>query len=273
MIAWFAETFDEAPGQAHDADREELEELVKARKGLIDLQTDLQTGRTCAAASGSKRLQRRCLKKPGRRNGHARGRNRAPRSRPHQRFADRAEIIESVPGLAETAAAGVIAGLPELGQVSNKIAAALVGRRPLRRRQRQRQGERHIKGGRRWVRKAALHVLVSARHAAQPGAQGLLSTPDRQGEGAEGRARRLHAQAHRHSQHHDRPPARNGIPAATHWADRAHPIRARSRPSACKANSPVSGRGQGRQPPKAGARCASLEAGRSPGYFSTVAPR
>jgi len=35
----------------------------------------------------------------------------------------------------------------------------------------------------------------------------------------------------------------------------------------------VSGRGQGRQPPQAVARSASLEAGRSPVYFNTVAPR
>jgi hypothetical protein len=34
---------------------------------------------------------------------------------------------------------------------------------------------------------------------------------------------------------------------------------------------PVSGRGQGRQPPKAVARCASLEPGRSLVYFATVA--
>jgi hypothetical protein len=34
----------------------------------------------------------------------------------------------------------------------------------------------------------------------------------------------------------------------------------------------VSGRGQGRQPPKAGARSASLEPGRSLVYFNTVAP-
>ncbi len=40
------------------------------------------------------------------------------------------------------------------------------------------------------------------------------------------------------------------------------------RPSACQADRPVSGRGQGLQPPKAVARLrASLEAGRSPGYF------
>src|ERR1700731_2459386 len=42
MIAWFAETFDEATGQAHDAAREKLAQLVSARQGLLDLQTKLQ---------------------------------------------------------------------------------------------------------------------------------------------------------------------------------------------------------------------------------------
>src|SRR3977135_4388341 len=42
MIAWFAETFSEAPSQAHDAAREELAALVKARIGLIELNTSLQ---------------------------------------------------------------------------------------------------------------------------------------------------------------------------------------------------------------------------------------
>lgn len=44
--------------------------------------------------------------------------------------------------------------------------------------------------------------------------------------------------------------------------------------SACKANRPVSGWGQGRKPPKAVARSASLEASRSQVYVkNTVAPR
>src|SRR3984885_13281791 len=43
MIAWFAETFDEIPGQIHDAAREELAALVKARKNLIDVKTRLQS--------------------------------------------------------------------------------------------------------------------------------------------------------------------------------------------------------------------------------------
>ena len=41
MIAWFAETFGEAPGQIDDPAHEELTALVKARRSLIDLRTRL----------------------------------------------------------------------------------------------------------------------------------------------------------------------------------------------------------------------------------------
>ncbi len=69
---------------------------------------------------------------------------------PH--FAKLAEIIESVPGLAATTSAGLIAAMPELGQVSNKVAAALLGVAPYDDDSGKRQGERQIKGGRRKVR-------------------------------------------------------------------------------------------------------------------------
>ena len=62
-------------------------------------------------------------------------------------FAARAEIIESVPGFAETTAADLVAGMPELDQVSNEIAAALIGLAPYDDDSGQRRGERHIKGG------------------------------------------------------------------------------------------------------------------------------
>lgn len=45
-------------------------------------------------------------------------------------FAERAEIIESVPGLAQATSAILIAGIPELGQVSDEVAAALIGVAP-----------------------------------------------------------------------------------------------------------------------------------------------
>jgi len=69
---------------------------------------------------------------------------------PH--FAELAEIIESVPGLARTTSAGLIAKMPELGQVGNKVAPALLGAAPYDDDSGRRQGERHIKGGRRKLR-------------------------------------------------------------------------------------------------------------------------
>lgn len=48
MIAWFAETFTDAPDQVHDAARENLVQVVKARQSLLDLQTSLKNrGRAC----------------------------------------------------------------------------------------------------------------------------------------------------------------------------------------------------------------------------------
>ena len=42
MIAWFAETFDEARSQAYDAAREELVQIVNARQALLEQQTQMQ---------------------------------------------------------------------------------------------------------------------------------------------------------------------------------------------------------------------------------------
>ena len=122
---------------------------------------------------------------------------------PH--FAELAEIIESVPGLANTTSAGLIAAMPELGQVSNKAIAALLGVAPYDDDSGQRQGGRQIKGGRRKVRNLFYMACLGSCDPAQPGAQGLLSSPDRQGQKGKGCPGRLHAQADRHSQHHDRP--------------------------------------------------------------------
>ena len=67
-------------------------------------------------------------------------------------FAEIAEIIESVPGLSTITSAGLIAAMPELGQVSHKVAAALLGVAPYDDDSGKRRGERQIKGGRRKLR-------------------------------------------------------------------------------------------------------------------------
>jgi transposase len=167
MIGWFAETFSEAPGQAHDAAREELAALVKARKGLIDLATRLQSQNEHAAPGPVRKAHARILKRLA---SEVAGLEAAiaAKIKSTPEFVERAEIIESVPGLGETVATTLVAGLPELGQVSDKIAVALVGSAPYDDDSGRRRGERHIKGGRRWVRNALYMPCLGAATLSNP---------------------------------------------------------------------------------------------------------
>jgi transposase len=161
MIAWFAETFSDAPGQKHDAAHEELQVLVKARLSLIDFRMRLVSQSEHAAPGLVQKAHARILKNLACEIAKLEAAICAKiKSMPD--FAERAEIIESVPGFAETSSANLLAGMPELGQVSNKIAAALIGVAPYDDDSGKRRGERHIKGGRRWVRNAIYMPCVGA---------------------------------------------------------------------------------------------------------------
>ena len=129
MIAWFAETFSQPPRQTHDAAHEELLSLVKARKGLIDLKTRLQNQNEHVVPGPVQKAHARLLKTLATEIAKLEVAISA-KIKAIPNFAERAEIIESVPGLAKTASATLIAGMPELGQVSDEIAAALMGVAP-----------------------------------------------------------------------------------------------------------------------------------------------
>jgi transposase len=151
MIAWFAETFGEAGYQAHDAERERLVQIVRARQGLIDLQTELQNRGEHLLPDVVQRVHARLLKKVAAELATLEAAITVT-IKATPRFVELAEIIESVPGLAKTTSAGLIAAMPELGQIGNKPAAALLGAAPYDDDSGKRRGERHIKGGRRKVR-------------------------------------------------------------------------------------------------------------------------
>lgn len=151
MIAWFAETFTDAPDQAYDAAREKLVQIVNARQALLDLQTSLQNRSEHSTPDVVQKMQARLLKKIALEIAKLEAAI-AAMIKATPRFAELAEIIESVPGLAEITSAGLIAAMPELGQVSNEAAAALLGVAPYDDDSGKRRGDRHIKGGRRKVR-------------------------------------------------------------------------------------------------------------------------
>jgi transposase len=62
MIAWFAETFSQAPGQVPDAAREELAALAKARKALVDVKIRLLAQNEHAAPEPARKAHARILK-------------------------------------------------------------------------------------------------------------------------------------------------------------------------------------------------------------------
>jgi len=157
----FAETFSQAPGQIPDAAREELAGLAKARKALMDVKIRLQAQNEHAAPEPARKAHARILKSLVAEIDKLEIAISA-KIKATPEFAERAEIIQSVPGLAQTTSAILIAGMPELGQVSDEVAAALVGLAPYDDDSGKRRGERHIMGGRRWVRNAIYMPCLGA---------------------------------------------------------------------------------------------------------------
>jgi transposase len=153
MIAWFAETFDEAPGQAYDAAREKLHQMVNARQAMKEMHTKLINQREHKLPAEVQRLHDQISKTIRVELARLEAKISALiEGTPH--FAELAEIIESVPGIGRTTCAALIAAMPELGQTSHKIVAALLGVAPYDDDSGRRRGERHIKGGRRRTRNA-----------------------------------------------------------------------------------------------------------------------
>lgn len=161
MIAWFAETFPDAPGQAFDVAREKLVQIVNARQCLLDLQTSLQNRNEHSVPDVVRKMQARLLKRIAAEVAELETAITAlVKATPH--FVELAKIIESVPGLGKGTSASLIAAMPELGQVSDNIAAALLGVAPYDDDSGQRRGNRHIKGGRRKVRNVFYMACVGA---------------------------------------------------------------------------------------------------------------
>jgi transposase len=82
-----------------------------------------------------------------------------------QQWQSQQQLLTSVPGVGQVVAATLLAALPELGQLSAKKIAALVGLAPFNWDSGQMQGKRHIFGGRSAVRQVLyMATLVAVRH-------------------------------------------------------------------------------------------------------------
>jgi transposase len=119
MIAWFAETFDEAQRQTYDAKREQLHQMVNARQALKEAQTKLQNQGEHAMPTVVRRVHARVLKTIGAELAKLDAAISAMiDASPH--FTELAGIMESVPGIGRTTSAALIAAMPELGQAPTR---------------------------------------------------------------------------------------------------------------------------------------------------------
>lgn len=80
-------------------------------------------------------------------------------------FAELDRLLRSTDGIGPVASATLIAELPELGHLSRRQIAALVGVAPVARDSGQMRGRRHIQGGRSQIRRTLyMATLTAARH-------------------------------------------------------------------------------------------------------------
>jgi transposase len=71
-------------------------------------------------------------------------------------------ILQSIPGIGEIAAVSIISNVPELGYITNKQAASLIGVAPITKESGAYKGKRAIQGGRAQVRTVLYMAMMSA---------------------------------------------------------------------------------------------------------------
>jgi len=167
MIAWFGEVFDDLTGKPQDERREQLEQLVTAHQALTRLQGQIENWGEHEQPSLVQKAHQAVLKAITSQLDKLDDAIAAQIDDTPQ-FAERAEIIQSVPGLGEVSTAGIIAFLPELGRVDRQAAAALLGVAPFDADSGEHHGRRYIQGGRRKLRNLLYMPIVGAATRSNP---------------------------------------------------------------------------------------------------------
>jgi transposase len=162
LLAYFAVTMRPEPRTLADAQLQELRDLLARRRQVVGMLTAEKNRLTQATRVVRERIKDhiRYLEEELDQS------NRDLDALLHQSsiWQEREDLLQSVPGIGPTASATLIAGLPELGQLSGKQIAKLAGIAPLNRDSGQRRGYRTVWGGRAEVRSVLyMATLVATR--------------------------------------------------------------------------------------------------------------
>ena len=164
IIAQFAATLEPMPTEQMDENTRKLKALVARRNQLVRLHTAESNRREHAHARDIQRSLRAVLKVI---EAQLKTIDRLIRdhvqSAPQRR--QRAEAIDSVPGIGPVTAHMLVTELPELGRLNRRQIAALVGVAPIARDSGTFRGKRMTGGGRKAIRsRLFMPTLVAVRH-------------------------------------------------------------------------------------------------------------
>jgi transposase len=164
VIAHFVEATKAAPRPLPDETTRLLADLIARRRQIVEMmaaegqrERRLTNKRlTKSIARLRKALERELAELDGEIDDHVRG---------SPVWAEKEDLLASVPGVGPVTARTLIAELPELGSLDRRKVAALVGLAPWTRQSGQWRGKSFIGGGRKSVRTALfMAAMVAARH-------------------------------------------------------------------------------------------------------------
>ena len=160
VIAEFTAQLRDTPAQRPDRDREALADLVRMRRLLVDKRADMEKA-MARLPDAAKALIRPAIDAL-RTAVEELEAEIARHVGSHQAVAHTVQVLQSAPGIGPITAVAVAALLPELGRVSGRQAAALLGVAPYPDDSGQRHGQRRIAGGRADARRAVYMAALKA---------------------------------------------------------------------------------------------------------------
>ena len=189
LLARFAETIRPAVRPLPDAETQALRGLVGRRRQVVRLMAQERTHRHTAAPD----MQAHINRHPA---WLAEERDRLDQAiehllQAHAAWREQVQLLRSVPGIGGVATSVLLAELPELGRLSHRTLAALVGVVPFNRDSGQFQGRRTIGPD---LGAAGPVQGHAGRHPGQSRDPGLLHAPGGPGQTSKGRPGRGHAQ-------------------------------------------------------------------------------
>jgi transposase len=162
VLARYAEVVKPAPIEKAPEKQAELQQLVTRRRQLIDLRTQESNRWEITKAKLARKSIQAVINTLER---QIRNVEKAIEAlvESDDDWRQRAQLIESVPGLGGVTATTVLADVPELGKLNRQQISALVGLAPYNNDSGPRKGKRSIAGGRKSVRSVLYMAALAAK--------------------------------------------------------------------------------------------------------------